>query len=140
MKILYNAQATAIGGRDGSAATADGSLRFDFATPAELGGAGSPGNNPEQLFAAGYAASFLDAIKCAAVSSQTPVACDANVTVTVGVVESEAIQGSRLSIRIEVDLPGTEESLATSLMQTAHSTCPYSLATEGNVEVRLDLA
>lgn len=140
MKILYKTQATAIGGRDGSAATADGTLRIGFATPAEMGGDARKGNNPEQLFAAGYAACFLDAIRRAAAKSCTPVACDSNVTVTIGIVENEVTEGPTLSIGIAVDLPGTDDTSATALMHAAYATCPYSLATQGNVPVRLGLA
>ena len=140
MKILYKTQATAIGGRDGSAATADGTLRIGLATPAELGGDARAGNNPEQLFAAGYAACFLDAIRRAAVKSRVSVASDSNVTVTVGIGESEAAEAASLSIEVAVDLPGTDDALAIALMHAAHATCPYSLATQGNVPVRLGLA
>jgi osmotically inducible protein OsmC len=140
MKTLYKAQATAIGGREGSAATADKSLRVGFATPAELGGDGRAGNNPEQLFAAGYAACFLDAIKRAAVTAGTHIASDSNVTVTVGMIESEGVEGVGLSIAIAIDLPGTADDVATTLMHAAHATCPYSRATQGNVPVRLGLA
>ncbi|MDD1453279.1 Ohr family peroxiredoxin [Sphingomonas sp. H160509] len=140
MKILYRAEATAIGGREGSAATADGSFRIGFATPKDLGGDGRPGNNPEQLFAAGYAACFLDAIKRAAVQARTYIAGDSNVTVTVGLMESEGAEGVGLTISIAVDLPGTDDDLAKALMLEAHATCPYSRATQGNVPVRLQLA
>ena len=140
MKILYQAQATAIGGRDGSAATADGSLRIGFATPAELGGDGSPGNNPEQLFAAGYAACFLDAIRRAAARSHIILAKDSNVTVSVGVGEREEADGLSLAVRISVDLPGVDDDVATTLMREAEATCPYSNATRGNVAARIGIA
>jgi osmotically inducible protein OsmC len=140
MNILYRTDATAIGGRNGSAATADGSLRISLAAPAQLGGDGRVGNNPEQLFATGYAACFLEGIKIVAARSRTPIANDASVTARVELVEGERGEGTTLKVGLTIDLPGLDDDLANRLMLEAHRTCPYSNATRGNVDVRLGLA
>lgn len=140
MNILYRTDATAIGGRNGSAATADGSLRVSFAAPAQLGGAGRTGNTPEQLFATGYAACFLEEIKTVAARSRTPITEDASVTACIEVIESEPGSGVALQVGLTVDLPGLDDELAERLMQEAHRICPYSNATRGNINVRLRLA
>jgi len=133
VKVLYRTTATATGGRDGTAATEDGSLSLKLATPKELGGAGGPGNNPEQLFAAGYAACFIGAMKAVA---GRKVPADATVTASVGIgPRSEG--GFGLDIDLAVSLPGLPAEEAQALVEKAHQVCPYSNATRGNVDVRL---
>jgi len=134
--VKYRTEATATGGRDGQAATADGSLKVSLATPKELGGGGGPGNNPEQLFAAGYSACFLGAMKHVASQEKMKVPADTTVTTTVGIgPRSEG--GFGLDIALKVALPGLERSQAEALVEKAHQVCPYSNATRNNVDVRL---
>ncbi|MDQ0469602.1 organic hydroperoxide resistance protein [Labrys wisconsinensis] len=139
VNVLYRTSARAIGGRDGRSATTDGSLEVRLATPKELGGAGGEGNNPEQLFAAGYAACFLGAMKFVASQGGPKVPADATVTATVGIgPRSEG--GFGLDIALAVALPGVEHAEAEALVAKAHQVCPYSNATRGNVDVRLSVA
>ncbi len=134
--VKYTTAATATGGRDGRARTEDGSLEVRLATPKELGGAGGPGNNPEQLFAAGYAACFLGAMKAVAAKGETDkVPQDATVKASVGIgPRSEG--GFGLDIALDVSLPGVPRERAQELVEKAHQVCPYSNATRGNVDVR----
>ena len=139
VNVLYRTSATATGGRDGRSTTADGSLDVNLATPKELGGAGGPGNNPEQLFAAGYAACFLGAMKFVASKEGSKVPTDTTVTATVGIgPRSEG--GFGLEIGLEIALPGVPRAEAEALVEKAHQVCPYSNATRNNVPVRLTVA
>ena len=137
--VKYTTSATATGGREGQAKTEDGSLEVKLATPKELGGAGGQGNNPEQLFAAGYAACFLGAMKAVASKGGTAkVPQDANVRATVGIgPRSEG--GFGLDIALDVSLPGVPREQAQDLVDKAHQVCPYSNATRNNVPVRLNV-
>lgn len=136
VQVLYRTAARATGGRDGRAATLDGSLDVTLATPKELGGGGGPGNNPEQLFAAGYAACFIGAMKFVASQGGPKVPSDAAVTANVGI-GPRAAGGFGLDIALEVSLPGLDRDAAQALVEKAHQVCPYSNATRGNVDVRL---
>jgi Ohr subfamily peroxiredoxin len=140
MKILYSTTATATGGRDGKSATADGGFAVTLATPKELGGGGGAGNNPEQLFAAGYAACFLGALKFVAGKEKVAVPADASVTTTVGIGPRDDGTGFGLDVGIAVALPGLERAMAEDLVAKAHVVCPYSHATRGNIDVRLAVA
>jgi osmotically inducible protein OsmC len=134
--VKYTTAATATGGRDGRAATKDGAFEVKLAVPKELGGGGGPGNNPEQLFAAGYAACFLGAMKHVATQGGPKVPGDATVTATVGIgPRSEG--GFGLDVQLDVALPGLERAAAEALVEQAHQVCPYSNATRNNVPVRL---
>ena len=134
-KILYSTTARATGGRDGKAATNDGSFSVVLGTPKELGGNGQ-GNNPEQLFAAGYSACFLGAMKHVAGQEKIQVPADTTVTATVGIgPRSEG--GFGLDIGLDVSLPGMDRAHAEQLVEKAHQVCPYSNATRNNVPVRL---
>lgn len=137
---LYTTHATATGGRDGRARTTDGSFEVTLATPKELGGNGA-GNNPEQLFAAGYAACFIGAIKYAASQDKglPRVPADVSVTSTVGI-GPRAEGGFGLTVALEVSLPGVERAGGEELIARAHQICPYSHATRGNIDVVLTLA
>lgn len=138
LNVLYRTTATATGGRDGHAATADGSLDVRLTTPRELGGAGGTGNNPEQLFAAGYAACFIGAMKFVSSQGGPQVPAEAQVTATVGIgPRSEG--GFGLDIALQVALPGLARPEAEALVEKAHEVCPYSNATRGNVDVRLSV-
>ncbi len=138
VRVLYRTAATATGGRDGHARTVDGSLDVTLSTPKELGGAGGAGNNPEQLFAAGYAACFIGAMKFVASQGGPKVPADTKVTATVGI-GPRAAGGFGLEIALAVALPGLDPALARQLVDEAHQVCPYSNATRGNVDVQLRL-
>ena len=138
VNVLYTTQATAIGGRDGRATTKDRSLDVKLTTPKELGGPGGPGNNPEQLFAAGYAACFIGAMKFVSSQGGPKFPQDASVTASVGIgPRSEG--GFGLVVGLAVSLPGISSSSANSLVEKAHQVCPYSNATRNNVDVKLEV-
>jgi len=138
-KILYRTSATANGGRDGRARTDDGSFEVTLGTPKELGGNGQ-GNNPEQLFASGYAACFLGAMKFVAAQGQhAKVPADATVNATVGI-GPRSDKGFGLAVELKVSLPGVEREAAEALVAEADTICPYSHAVRGNIEVKLSVA
>ena len=139
MKVLYTTQATATGGRDGKAATKDGSFSVTLATPKELAGAAGPGNNPEQLFAAGYSACFLGALKFVAGKEKVAIPADASVTATVGIGPRDDGTGFGLDVALAISLPGIDKAQAGDLVQKAHIVCPYSEATRSNLDVRLSV-
>ncbi|HWS38848.1 MAG TPA: organic hydroperoxide resistance protein [Actinoplanes sp.] len=137
--VLYTASATATGdGRNGHVRSSDGVLDFDLAMPKELGGAGGAFSNPEQLFAAGYAACFHSALKRVA-SMQKIKLEDTAITVDVSI-GALPTGGFGLSAVIEAELPGLDETTAKAVLDAAHQICPYSNATRGNIEVKLNLA
>ncbi len=137
--VKYRTTASATGGRDGAAKTEDGTFEVKLSTPKELGGAGGDGANPEQLFASGYAACFLGALKVAGAQAKTKVPADTKVTATVGIgPRSEG--GFGITADLVVDLPGLDRAEAQTLIESAHQICPYSNATRGNVDVGLKLA
>jgi Ohr subfamily peroxiredoxin len=134
--VLYTTSATATGGRDGRATTTDGTFEVKLATPKELGGGGGAGNNPEQLFAAGYSACFLGAMKFVASQGGPKVPENATVTATVGIgPRSEG--GFGIDVGLDIALPGLPRAEAEDLVAKAHEVCPYSNATRNNVPVRL---
>ena len=136
--VKYRTKASASGGREGKAATEDGALQVSLSTPKELGGGGGQGNNPEQLFAAGYAACFLGAMKFVAGQDKQKVPEDAKVTSTVGIgPRSEG--GFGLEITLDVSVPGLPRDQAQALVEKAHQVCPYSNATRNNIDVKLNV-
>ena len=139
MQILYKAQATATGGRDGRAVSSDEKLNVRLSTPKELGGAGGEGTNPEQLFAAGYSACFLSALKFVAAHAKVALPADAAVTAEVGIGPNGS-GGFGLAVDLRVSLPGLAKEAAEALVHKAHEVCPYSNATRGNIEVKPVLA
>jgi osmotically inducible protein OsmC len=137
-KTLYQTEATATGGRDGRAHTADGTLNVWLGLPKELGGNGF-GNNPEQLFAAGYAACFLSAMKNVARTENFPRIPDsATVTAQVGVGPKDE-HAFGLAIALTIEIPGMERASAEALVARAHQVCPYSNAVRGNIDVALQV-
>ncbi|MBB2948185.1 Ohr subfamily peroxiredoxin [Actinoplanes lutulentus] len=139
MSAIYTASATASGdGRNGHVRSSDGVLDFDLAIPKEMGGPGGALTNPEQLFAAGYAACFHSALKRVA-STQKITLVDTAITVDVGIGQLPT-GGFGLNVVIEAELPGLDETTARGVLDAAHQLCPYSNATRGNVEVVLNLA
>ncbi|TWB39761.1 MULTISPECIES: organic hydroperoxide resistance protein [Nitrospirillum] len=140
MPILYTTSATATGGREGQAKSVDGVLDVKLTTPKELGGAGGNGTNPEQLFAAGYSACFLGALKFVAAKAKVKVPDNATVSAQVGIGPREDGTGFGLDVALTITLPGIDAETANSLVQQAHIVCPYSHATRGNLDVRLNIA
>lgn len=134
MKVLYKTRASATGGRDGQAATDDGLLSVKLAPPKELGGPGGA-TNPEQLFAAGYAACFLGAMKFVGNRDKIAVPADVSVTAEIGIGPRDDGGGFGITAALTVNLPGMEAAAAEDLMARAHVVCPYSHAIRGNVEV-----
>ena len=134
-KILYQAQATASGGRDGKAASNDGQLSVKLTTPKELGGAGGEGTNPEQLFAAGYSACFLGALKLVAGKAKVELPEETAITGQVGI--GPEGEGFGLAVTLNVHIPDLEQQQAEELVHKAHQVCPYSNATRNNVPVEL---
>lgn len=136
-KVLYRAYAEATGGRDGRAISSDGVLDVALSTPRELGGAGGQGSNPEQLFAAGYAACFIGAMKVVAAKTQVQLPADLSIEGVVGI--GPIPNGFGIEVELRISLPGMERSSAQQLIERAHGVCPYSNATRGNVDVTLTL-
>lgn len=136
-KALYQAKATATGGREGTAKSSDGILDVKLTTPKELGGAGGAGTNPEQLFAAGYSACFIGALKFVGSQEKIAVPADASITGTVGI--GTIPGGFGIEVALDISLPGIDRAVAQSLIEKAHQVCPYSNATRGNINVTLTL-
>lgn len=136
--VLYTATATATGGREGRAASNDGALDIALSTPRELGGAGGPGTNPEQLFAAGYAACFLGALKLVAGKQKVTLPADTTITGEVGIGPIPAGFGIQATLTIRA--PGVPREQLQPLVDAAHAVCPYSNATRGNIDVTLIVA
>jgi Ohr subfamily peroxiredoxin len=137
--VKYSTVATATGGRDGHAKSEDGRFDVKLSTPKELGGAGGDGSNPEQLFAAGYSACFIGALKVAGQQLKMKLPDDVAVTAKVGI-GPRAAGGFGITTDLTVSLPGIDRDAAQRLVDTAHQICPYSNATRGNVDVGLTLA
>jgi Ohr subfamily peroxiredoxin len=137
VNVLYRTEATATGGRDGHSATADGAVDVKLVTPKELGGAGGDGVNPEQLFATGYAACFLGAMKYAAGQMKVKVAPESSVTAAVGIGPRSDGEGFGLEVELKVSLPGLDPAVAEEVMRKGDIVCPYSHATRGNIKVTL---
>ncbi|WP_300620027.1 organic hydroperoxide resistance protein [Dokdonella sp.] len=138
-QVLYTATATAKGGRAGHVKSSDGVLDFDLKVPKELGGPGGLGSNPEQLFAAGYAACFEGAMRFVAGQRKIQVPADTHVTGHVGIGPREPT-GFGITVQLDVSLPGLDRAVAQDLVDTAHrDICPYSHATRGNVDVTIKL-
>jgi Ohr subfamily peroxiredoxin len=135
--VLYRATATATGGRDGRATTDDGKVDVQLTTPKELGGPGGEGTNPEQLFACGYSACFLGAMKFVAARDKLPMPKDVSIQGIVGI--GPIPNGFGIEVELRISLPGMERSAAEALVQSAHVVCPYSNATRNNVDVRLTI-
>jgi len=137
-KILYTATATATGGREGRASSSDEALDVQLSTPRELGGAGGPGTNPEQLFAAGYSACFLGALKFVAGKQKVALPADTRITGKVGI--GQIPTGFGIEAELTISAPGIARDVLQELVNQAHVVCPYSNATRGNIDVTLILA
>ena len=139
MSILYKTRATATGGRDGRANSEDGRLAVALSTPKELGGNGADGTNPEQLFAAGYSACFLGAMKYVASQKKIKLSEETAVTATVGIGPRDDGKGFGLDVALAITLPGIEAEQAREIVDGAHVVCPYSEATRSNLNVRISI-
>jgi Ohr subfamily peroxiredoxin len=137
-KAVYTAYASATGGREGQAQSDDGKLDVVLSTPKELGGAGGEGTNPEQMFAAGYSACFLGALKYVAGLEKVAIPDDSKVSASVGI--GPIPTGFGIEAAISVSIPGLDKETATSLVEKAHVVCPYSNATRGNINVDVSVA
>ena len=137
-KILYTAHATSTGGREGTSKSSDGVLDVKLTTPKELGGNGAVGTNPEQLFAAGYSACFIGAMKHVAMMQKITLPADTSIKADVGIGPIPA--GFGIQVAMTVTIPGMERAAAEKLVQEAHGVCPYSNATRGNIDVTLTVA
>ena len=134
-KVLYTAHATSTGGRTGTSKTDDGRLSLTLSTPKELGGDGGTGTNPEQLFAAGYSACFIGAMKAVAAKQKISLPAEVSISADVGIGPIPAGFGIQVAMRISV--PGMDKAAAEALVAAAHQVCPYSNATRGNIDVTL---
>ena len=140
MKILYTTEATSTGGREGKSSTRDGVLAVTLSTPRELGGAGGPGTNPEQLFAVGYSACFLGALKFVAGKGGVRIPPEASVNGQVSIGPRDDHAGFGLEVTLTITVPGIERAVIQALVEKAHVVCPYSHATRGNIPVTLVVA
>ena len=134
-KILYTAHATSTGGREGTSRTDDGILDVKLTTPKQLGGNGLPGTNPEQLFAAGYSACFIGAMKHVAMLQKIALPADTSIKADVDI--GPIPNGFGIQVALNVTVPGMDRAAAEKLVHAAHQVCPYSNATRGNVDVTL---
>jgi Ohr subfamily peroxiredoxin len=133
-KVLYTAKARTTGGRDGASRTDDGRLDIKLSPP----GMGGSGTNPEQLFAAGYSACFIGALK--AVAGKTKVALPSDLAIDAEVDLGPVANAYGIAVRMNVSLPGMDRAAAQALIDAAHKVCPYSNATRGNIDVKIALA
>lgn len=136
-KVLYTAHAHTTGGRDGRSVSDDGNLDVKLALPKAMGGNGN-GTNPEQLFAAGYSACFMGALKHVAGMKKVSVPADARIDASVDIGPIPA--GFGIAVELVISLPGLDRTVAQGLVDAAHQVCPYSNATRGNIDVTLVLA
>ena len=137
---LYTAHATSTGGRTGTSRTDDGRLAVTLDTPKGLGGNDGPGTNPEQLFAMGYSACFIGALKAVGRAEGIKIPDDTLIHATVSIGENANGVGFGIAAALEVVLPGFEHDKAQALVEKAHQVCPYSNATRGNIEVKLTVS
>lgn len=135
-KVVYRAEATSTGGRDGRSISSDNKLEVKLAVPKEMGGNGD-GTNPEQLFAAGYSACFMGAMKFVAGKEKINIPNDAKITGKVGI--GPIPQGFGIEAELVISLPGMDKAAAQALVEKAHQVCPYSNATRNNIEVKLTI-
>ncbi len=136
-KVVYTATATSTGGREGTSKSSDGVLDVKLTTPKELGGNGAVGTNPEQLFAAGYSACFIGAMKVAAGKQKIVLPAETSITAKIGIGPIPA--GFSIQAELNISVPGLEKAKVEEIVQAAHQICPYSNATRGNIDVTLNV-
>jgi Ohr subfamily peroxiredoxin len=137
-KALYTAHATSTGGRTGRTESSDGVIKLELTTPKELGGGGGSGTNPEQLFAAGYSACFIGAMKAVAAKQKLSLPNEVSIKSDVSIGPLTGKAGAfGIAVDMAISVPGLERAAAEKLVADAHEVCPYSNATRGNVDVKL---
>jgi Ohr subfamily peroxiredoxin len=137
-KAVYTAHATSTGGRTGTTESSDGRVKLNLSTPKELGGDGGAGTNPEQLFASGYSACFIGAMKAVAAKQKIKLPAEVSITAEVSIGAMVGKPGAfGIAVAMAVSVPGMERAAAEALVATAHEVCPYSNATRGNIDVTL---
>lgn len=136
-KVLYSVSAKAVGGREGQVNAIDPVLNLKLAKPKALGGRGGEGTNPEQLFAAGYAACFTSAVELMAAKEKVTLPHPTEIEGHVGI--GAITQGFGIEVELKISLPGIDKTVAHNLIEKAHQVCPYSNATRGNIQVTLTL-
>ena len=137
-KVVYTAKAKATGGRDGRATSSDGVLDVKLGVPKEMGGAGGEVTNPEQLFAAGYSACFIGAMKAVAAQDKLKLPGEISIDGSVGI--GQIPGGFGIAVELRIAVPGMDQAELQALVDKAHQVCPYSNATRGNIDVTLTLA
>ncbi len=139
-KALYSARATSTGGRTGSTESSDGKIKLQLSTPKELGGDSGPGTNPEQLFAAGYSACFIGAMKAVARNQKLTLPAEVSIQADVSIGPMTGKAGAfGIAVAMAISVPGMDRAAAEALVAAAHEVCPYSNATRGNIDVTLTL-
>ena len=139
-KALYTAHATSTGGRTGSTESSDGKIKLQLSTPKGLGGDDGPGTNPEQLFASGYSACFIGAMKAVAGKQKIALPADVSIKADVSIGPMSGKPGAfGIAVAMAVSVPGMDKAAAEALVKAAHEVCPYSNATRGNVDVALSV-
>ena len=137
-KALYTAHASSTGGRTGSTESSDGAIKLPLVTPKELGGGGGTGTNPEQLFAAGYSACFIGAMKAVAARQKIALPAEVSIKADVSIGPMTGKEGAfGVAVAMAISVPGMARADAEKLVATAHEVCPYSNATRGNIDVSL---
>ena len=137
-KAAYTAQATSTGGRTGTTASSDGKIKLNLSTPKALGGDDGPGTNPEQLFASGYSACFIGAMKAVAARQKIVLPSEVSITAEVSIGPMTGKPGAfGISVSMQISVPGMDRAAAEALVKAAHEVCPYSNATRGNIDVTL---
>ena len=140
-KALYTAHATSTGGRTGSTESSDGKIKLQLSTPKELGGDSGPGTNPEQLFAAGYSACFIGAMKAVARIQKIALPAEVSIKSDVSIGPMTGKPGAfGIAVAMAVSIPGMDKAAAEALVAAAHQVCPYSNATRGNIDVAFSVA
>jgi lipoyl-dependent peroxiredoxin len=137
---IYTAQATSTGGRTGTTKSSDGRVSLNLSTPKALGGDDGPGTNPEQLFASGYSACFIGAMKAVAARQKITLPADVSNTATVAIGPMTGKAGAfSIAVTMQIQVPGMERAAAEALVKAAHEVCPYSNATRGNIDVAISV-
>ena len=137
-KAVYTAHATSTGGRAGSTESSDSRIKLNLSTPKELGGDGGAGTNPEQLFAAGYSACFIGALKAVAARQKIALPAEVSIKSDVSIGAMVGKPGAfGIEVAVAVSVPGMDKAAAEALVAAAHEICPYSNATRGNIDVTL---
>ena len=136
-KVVYQGKAKSVGGRDGKSATSDGSIEVKLTVPKEMGGPGGSGTNPEQLFAMGYSACFLGAMKFVAMQQKIKLPEETSIDATVGI--GPIPTGFGIQVEMNISVPGMDKAQVQGIVEKAHIVCPYSNATRGNIDVALNV-